>query len=668
MKITKAGITAVILILMLSMFVANIANLIYISDYSAFKDSKKRQHLAITNSTEHLMWFIQISDLHLSIFQDKERITEFQEFCDQTLKVIQPLTVLATGDLTDSKQEDTIGSKQFEEEWKKYKNVLDKCNSLQNIRWLDIRGNHDNFDVPGVDSSKNYFRSYSMQGKSHLRSYIEILSKGGEKYAFIGLDACPDQGLKRPFNFVGIIQEKEMKELDEMSSKAGSVANYTIWFGHYPTSCILSHGPGIRPTIGSAQNSVAYLCGHFHSMLGFVPNMYTIQRDGFLELELSDWKDNRMYRVAAIDHGLFSFVDVKHREWPLILITNPKHALYQLHDKEPTEAIRHSSYIRILVFSPDNILAVRIKLNDGAWTNCYQSKSEPHLYLHEWNPDYYANGLHNIHVSVLDEAGRERSITQPFSVDGSSMKFGVIPRMLLMLNFSASLQILFGVATVLSVLPLCFLRFVNQKYLARKKPMLQNGWLNSWVRCLWILANIDRFFIPIVLYPLYIAAGPWAIGELIEGHIGVIFIWGIFINGTYIPGSFTYGYGFVQLLFFQGPLVVFTACALDRRLNKSTNESNENPSSVDFLRIIFQNLPFIVILVLQLGMAYAFWLAYGTMSVILGPIRLWPILLTIWACYHANTIPLRKIRSAGSAWLRLQSAAADYNYPTSDQS
>lgn len=27
---------------------------------------------------------------------------------------------------------------------------------------------------------------------------------------------------------------------------------------------------------------------------GAVPNMYTLQRGGFLELELADWKDNRM--------------------------------------------------------------------------------------------------------------------------------------------------------------------------------------------------------------------------------------------------------------------------------------------------------------------------------------------------------------------------------------
>lgn len=39
---------------------------------------------------------------------------------------------------------------------------------------------------------------------------------------------------------------------------------------------------------------MVYLCGHYHMLGGAVPNMYTLQRGGFLELELADWKDNRM--------------------------------------------------------------------------------------------------------------------------------------------------------------------------------------------------------------------------------------------------------------------------------------------------------------------------------------------------------------------------------------
>lgn len=39
---------------------------------------------------------------------------------------------------------------------------------------------------------------------------------------------------------------------------------------------------------------MAYLCGHYHTLGGLSPEMYTLQRGGYLELELADWKDNRM--------------------------------------------------------------------------------------------------------------------------------------------------------------------------------------------------------------------------------------------------------------------------------------------------------------------------------------------------------------------------------------
>lgn len=88
---------------------------------------------------------MQITDIHISIFRDPSRITEFKEFCDQTLNVINPTVVLASGDLTDAKTKDNIGSKQFESEWVYYKNILNECQIQEKTVWLDIRGNHGKF-------------------------------------------------------------------------------------------------------------------------------------------------------------------------------------------------------------------------------------------------------------------------------------------------------------------------------------------------------------------------------------------------------------------------------------------------------------------------------------------------------------------------------------------
>lgn len=38
-----------------------------------------------------------------------------------------------------------------------------------------------------------------------------------------------------------------------------------------------------------------YLCGHLHTLGNTVTMMHAVHRDGHLELELADWKDNRRY-------------------------------------------------------------------------------------------------------------------------------------------------------------------------------------------------------------------------------------------------------------------------------------------------------------------------------------------------------------------------------------
>lgn len=115
-------------------------------------------------------------------------------------------------------------------------------------------------------------------------------------YSFIGVDACLEPGPRRPFNFIGMLDDVEVDEINGLIKKTEeSGSNHTIWFGHFPTSCILSTGSdGVRELIAKDKNGIVYLCGHLHRLGGLVPKMYTLQKEGFLELELGDWKDNRV--------------------------------------------------------------------------------------------------------------------------------------------------------------------------------------------------------------------------------------------------------------------------------------------------------------------------------------------------------------------------------------
>lgn len=124
------------------------------------------------------------------------------------------------------------------------------------------------------------------------------MTKDKEVYSFIGIDACLEPGPRRPFNFVGMVDRQEIELVNKLIDEVKSNSNHTIWFGHFPTSCIISEGESVRKMISKLDQGLVYLCGHLHSLGGAVPQMYALQKEGFLELELCDWKDNRMYVVG----------------------------------------------------------------------------------------------------------------------------------------------------------------------------------------------------------------------------------------------------------------------------------------------------------------------------------------------------------------------------------
>lgn len=294
----------------------------------------------------------------------------------------------------------------------------------------------DNFNIRSINAEENYFKNYSVQGASHAKSYLYFINKNGVNAAFLGIDACPDPGLRRPFNFIGLIDVPEQQHIQKLKTEAEQKADHIVWFGHYPTSCILpidnSKRFSLRNLIGSFPGSQVYVCGHLHTMGGIVPKMYTKHKKGFLELELGDWKDNRMFRLAAIDHGHFSFIDQRHNTWPLVLVTNPKHAKYIMPEREPLQLIPDSTHIRILAFSDVDIFMVMISFDNNVWMTCEHTTGP--LYVCSWLPNLFKSGVHYLYVSVKDHRGRITKIKHPFSIDGSSVQFEIIPRILLMLD------------------------------------------------------------------------------------------------------------------------------------------------------------------------------------------------------------------------------------------
>lgn len=657
MRFTTVAFSLIVFIVIFSIFVANLASLIGIDKQlsnrldAAVSDGQTREHerLRLDDSPNHLMWFLQISDIHISMYLDPARVPQLIEFCNRTVDIIAPSVVLASGDLTDAKTSNFLGSKQHEEEWRWYHEVLRDTNVQNKTVWLDIRGNHDNFNVPALKTRQDLFTNFSVQGRHHTRSYMHQIVKGGERYTFIAVDACLDPGPKRPFNFVGMLSINETQHLINLAERSRQLdTNYTIWFGHYPTSCILTPGlgnGGIRNLIGRYREAYAYLSGHFHTLGGAVPRMYTLQDEGFLELELGDWMRNRRYRLGAFDHGYFSFVDVHHNQWPVVLVTNPKDALFNIPGKENFESVLHSSHIRLLVFSPAKITECQVKIDAGSWKDCKRTSRE--LFVVPWDPNQYKRGLHKLFVYVLDDDGRSRVIEQQFTLDGTRLRFDFLAKLVLMYDTNKVFQAFFSVALIIYLVPLCVFRIwhtlVRRGTVAR--PRLRTFCCGNWIRKMWILSTVDRLMFPIVGYCLYLTCGPWSIGEVIDGHMGIVFVWGIFVNNAFLPGTLTYLYGFFQLMLCQLPLTIIFANNVTLRFYRRGAEKNYG-----WMMSLWKNSAFILIMTVEVLLAGIFWNSYGLLAFIITPLRAWSIVLNVVLWYQSRYIPDKCLRSAATVW------------------
>ncbi|XP_006033617.2 transmembrane protein 62 isoform X1 [Alligator sinensis] len=501
---------------------------------------------------------------------------------------------------------------------------------MEKTKWIDIKGNHDSFNIPHLKSAQNYYRKYSGWRKDGSFHYIHSTPFGN--YSFICLDATLSPGPKRPYNFFGILNTNHMEELSSMAAESHN-SNQTIWFGHYPTSTIISPSPGIRTLMSSAT---AYLCGHLHTLGGLMPVLHSRHSHGTLELELGDWMDNRRYRLLAFDHDLLSFVDLHFEEWPAVLITNPKSLLYSSPAHEPLTKILHSTHIRILAFSPDFITLVKVSI-DGVHLGDAHHVSGP-LYVLKWNPQNYSEGFHHIDVTVQDAAGKSSTQGHMFAMgENLSLKFGFLSSFILLTDHYILAQLLFGVTVAVQIFLLLVFRYLQ-------KPTLKGppGLVMSTSFSLHVLSKTNTFYYSVLILSLYTVLGPWFVGEVIDGQIGACFSFGVFVGGHFLQGGLTFVVGILQMVFFNLPLMAYLCWCLLLRCQGLSFRSHIY--QVRCFWAVPAHLAMALLLTWQLYSCYFLQRTYGTLAFFFSPMKTWLVVLTlvlIWRTWTLSTSELR---------------------------
>ncbi|XP_057471935.1 putative metallophosphoesterase At3g03305 [Actinidia eriantha] len=456
-----------------------------IKERSRSNPQNQREIIDVKGGPEDVLWLVQLSDLHFSVHHP-DRARDFKNFVGPSLSMINPSLVLITGDLTDGKSKDLLTMKQDEAEWMEYEEVMEDVierSGLKKNVFYDVRGNHDNFGVPMLGGSFDFYSRYSINaqlGRSGQVNSVTI-ENAVRKLLVVGVDSTMSVGLRGPTNLFGHPTGQLLAEIDSELSQWNSESTRPVTkisFGHFPLSFSAAAYSGKTLKDIFLEHSLsAYLCGHLHTSFGknlkrhhhssdnsltsqkfFQLNAHQIFSGGiencsngrpsfkeFWEWEMGDWRKNRAMRILAVDRGFLSFVDIDFKlgaKKTIVLPTFPLDSRFMLTmssaDQYKCQSVDPSSYaIRALVFSISPIVSVVARIYNSRPGNLFvvlESPMRKHagsfsrgdLYIAPWNYKAFEDPSPDrfwLQIEATDIRGSS-TLTElrPFSVNGLSAK------------------------------------------------------------------------------------------------------------------------------------------------------------------------------------------------------------------------------------------------------
>ncbi|KAF1743360.1 hypothetical protein MXB_1819, partial [Myxobolus squamalis] len=413
------------------------------------------------NGTDNIVWFVQVTDLHINIYGPKERYRDFEDFCTKyIIKMINPHAVF----VTESKVNFFKSNGMISDECRLYHDILNRTKVNKHTVWRDLRGNHESLDASKVVGPDH--ECYSLGRPKDLNklgySFQTVIDTDFGSYSFIGLDLAPIPGLLLPMNFFGIVDKKTKKWASSLSNESYRY-NHTVWMTHYPLS-VLKTTADTRFLRRIVSGHIAVIFGHLHV------NKQMYARDphsGVLLLELGDWRNNRRFRIFSFDNDLFSFRDFNYNQndEPLILITNPKSEEFLSANLEPTARIATSTHVRALIFSSLEVIKIVVTIDEVVQCDLVPSMYNidasyfKNVFSCKWNPHQLNPDIrHWIKLIVVTSNHKVFSENHYFTLNSVPGKLSMFYTF--MLVFNLALLVLFRISIKAKIIYFTFVLFV----------------------------------------------------------------------------------------------------------------------------------------------------------------------------------------------------------------
>lgn len=514
--------------------------------------------------------FAHLSDIHIS-YLDQKSVNSFQRVVS-LIKSYSPEFIIITGDIADNYDSTSFPryGDQIEENWKIYQREI---SNISDIPIIEVGGNHDIFGIKSVLSQKNFMIDYSRAfNRSNTKNEDDFLvhsfQVGKSKTNVIAINPFEFPSPHPPLLFFMTYSTKLLDmlltEIKKSSSKSIVISHYPIGTMHSKRS---SAGFKFEDLIGSQESVLAYLTGHTHPKN---PDVLHHGKGGLEIIGPASFQRSK-FGLVTIDNDAIS--------WSTIDINNPPNGIISY--PVPKEQISkntifndiENSEIRVIIFSGRKDLKISFTITD---TSSKKSKSKEifngtlkysrsllkdrqSLYTFPLKNCISNYGTYKIVFSGDFNGSTEFVYNQIFSTGNELMPSLQKTRELLFVTFPFFLLILL---IITFICPFKCANFVFDEI--EEWVETQNGESNHWiftflVGFLLIRTRYQRspklIKLFVLLSVLLSFMGPILLFQT-EDQIGLISVYGYYINGKAYSADYGTFYAYYYLLLVCFPMIV----------------------------------------------------------------------------------------------------------------